>query len=861
MLSRCLRNAAQSVQIQNYDKGDLSMNSKKLLALLLALVMVLGMLPMAALAATEALPADDNGTITLVNGKEYQLSADVGATAGVHIVVPQSVTASIDLNGHVLTVAKSASNTQGIEVHGTLTINDTSSAKTGKIAAKQDVPIAIAADGAGSKLTLAGGAVENLGTSANNAGLFCANGGAAEVTGGSVHSTYQALSGNNTEGAMHFVVSGGELTSNQGPAIYMPGPVDLKISGEAVLNGGVCVRMGKVEISGGTIKNENTSKNTDTIGDYFNYNGNVWFPNALTVFGGVYENKTGSADNALDLKITGGTIQSTVGDGIAIYALGKVQQTLGVTISGATTKITGKSGSPAVKAYTAAEIATLAASKWDTTYATHTNTPTVAITGGTFSSNPSTYVDTENYTVTKAADKDEWTVAAKPAAVKHTLAFANTAADEEFFGKTAADMGTFTIGKPEPVANQANTYKVTVTGTANYLDNYTGWNVAGEQEGHYLPIKITATPNTLEKITIYNRTVGAKDGKEINLTSGVENVAVFLDDTQESTGATKTTFKVVASNKAGAGAADANTYIIDFSGVALLPKPTTDTIAGTTTEVKVEQPTAGNNEPANVVAETKKDDTVVGSVALPADTKGLEGKVEIVVKPAEAPATINAGDAVKAAINADTTKVVEVVIKVTDQTGTQKEQFAGTDALDEANIVITIGNLDSNATYHVFSIDKTGKVTSYGYKKLGDDETAIAVSSKHLTYFAAAKVTGTFTAETVKNDTQVDKADEANSGLAPTQPTTPTTTAKYQIAAGGWGKVVTITGETNHYYLVQIGNKAPAAIFCVKAEGTTAKFSVADNDASPFMIWDAGTTEPTFPNGTPTGLAQVEKKA
>ena len=51
---------------------------------------------------------------------------------------------------------------------------------------------------------------------------------------------------------MNFTVNGGTLTAKYGPAIYMPGQVNLTIT-DGTLNGGISLRMGQVDISGGTI--------------------------------------------------------------------------------------------------------------------------------------------------------------------------------------------------------------------------------------------------------------------------------------------------------------------------------------------------------------------------------------------------------------------------------------------------------------------------------------------------------------------------------------------------------------------------------------------------------------------------------
>ena len=74
-----------------------------------------------------------------------------------------------------------------------------------------------------------------------------------------------ALSGNNTTGNMNFTVNGGTLTTKSGPAIYQPGQCKLTITG-GTLNGGISLRMGQVNISGGTINA--ATENLDSPAQY-----------------------------------------------------------------------------------------------------------------------------------------------------------------------------------------------------------------------------------------------------------------------------------------------------------------------------------------------------------------------------------------------------------------------------------------------------------------------------------------------------------------------------------------------------------------------------------------------------------------
>ena len=222
---------------------------------------------------------------------------------------------TIDLNGKKITVAGE----NGL-VSGNLTIKD--SVGNGKIESTKSLNVS----GEAAKIILESGTI-NV---SNDYGIYAKNGGTVVINGGTVTSLYAPLTGNNTTGNMNFTVNGGTLTAQQGPAIYMPGQTKLVIT-NGTLNGGVSLRMGTVEISGGTINA--VAEGIDTPEKFYNYSGNAWFPDALYVFGGTYTSPSG---NDLNLQITGGTFNCSNGQGsaVAIYDLGKVEQSMTVAISG-----------------------------------------------------------------------------------------------------------------------------------------------------------------------------------------------------------------------------------------------------------------------------------------------------------------------------------------------------------------------------------------------------------------------------------------------------------------------------------------------------------------------------------------------
>lgn len=222
---------------------------------------------------------------------------------------------TLDLKGTTITANFGAEDYSSvIEARGNdaaLTIEDNSEGATGKIVSNH---YGVSARG-GAYITVNSGTIE---------GGDCA-----------------ALSGNNTTGNMNFIVNGGTLSAKQGPAIYQSGQCELTVTG-GTLNGGISLRMGQVNISGGTINAMTDVALIDLPQGQVNgkpvytYSGNVWFPDALYVIGGTYTSEDSTYSNSLNLNITGGTFNCTNGKGsaVAIYDLGRVAQTAKITISG-----------------------------------------------------------------------------------------------------------------------------------------------------------------------------------------------------------------------------------------------------------------------------------------------------------------------------------------------------------------------------------------------------------------------------------------------------------------------------------------------------------------------------------------------
>ena len=328
----------------------------------------------------EIVVTDDNVCV-VKNGSseaEYEtLQEAIGkAKDGDTIVLKDNVTETVTVSGKTITIDLNGktltSNSGAVTINngGQLTITDS------KGGGKAILSESIVVDGANSVFTLNSGDINVP----KDYGVYCKNGGTAVINGGSIKSLDAPLTGNNTTGDMNFEVNGGTLTAERGPAIYMPGQVKLTITG-GVLNGGVSLRMGQVTITGGTINA--ITENIDNPGDYYNYSGNVWFPDAFYVIGGTYGSEN-SHGNSLILNITGGTFNCTNGKGsaVAIYDLGRVSQVENINISGSAILNTNATDR---KAYQVISLKDIGVVNSSTDYGKYSGESETSVTGGIYS--------------------------------------------------------------------------------------------------------------------------------------------------------------------------------------------------------------------------------------------------------------------------------------------------------------------------------------------------------------------------------------------------------------------------------------------------------------------------------------------
>lgn len=475
---------------------------KKVTSILMTFVLMLTLIP------TAWAEGESAGTMPELKGDTYTLTEDVAIDK---LTINANDTITLNLNGKKLTVNEDC----GVFVQGELTVTG-----DGTITCAE-TPIEVV--GSGAKVTVENGKVISTG----DYGIYAAEGGTIVVNGGEVKGLYGALSGNNTTGNMNFVVNGGVVTAEQGPAIYMPGQVELTVTG-GTLNGGVSLRMGQVNISGGTFNAITTGIDmpTDTVGKKpaYTYSGNVWFPDALYVIGGTYTSDDAQYGNSLNLNITGGTFNCTndKGSAVAVYDLGKVAQQMSVTISGnvvMTNNATDRS------AYQVLNLTDLGVTAPEAGYnnSEHIGKVSSSITGGTFNTNPKDYVPAAGYTVAK---KDGvYTVAEKDKNKDGTVA--ETSAVKLKVSSTSGDaVINTTVSKNDIETNKELT--VTNNKTAVTINKE---GVAAIGTGANLNLSIKADSKTPESANTaaYNKAMAGKDANSavvvnISLTSGASKL-------------------------------------------------------------------------------------------------------------------------------------------------------------------------------------------------------------------------------------------------------------------------------------------------------------------------------------------------
>ena len=160
------------------------MKTNKLLSVALTLCVLLAAFSLTAFAAKSVTTAEDLAT-ALAAGGEVRLDADI-TSVGAPVTVPAGVTATLDLNGHTLTVSKYTAKKDQVLVAGSLTLTD--SVGTGKVCSDFTGTSGrvVSVSGSGS-LQLVGGTITTEGMEKSGSAVYVAANCKFTMSGGTVY--------------------------------------------------------------------------------------------------------------------------------------------------------------------------------------------------------------------------------------------------------------------------------------------------------------------------------------------------------------------------------------------------------------------------------------------------------------------------------------------------------------------------------------------------------------------------------------------------------------------------------------------------------------------------------------------------
>lgn len=271
----------------------LKRKSKRVLSIVLAVAMIVGLFPIAAFADEGTTPAEAktirvDGTATTLasaaqqanDGDTIQLTNDIKLQTGVDF----EDTVTLDLNGHTIADKNWTSGDYLVSVKrgGELTIEDSSTDQTGAITASSSNEKLYAAV----KITLTG---EDEATTPAN----------LIVNGGTLTGYYYGISGNGKRHNTNIEINGGKIVGTNGAGIYHPQDGTLTINGGEIIgkDTAVEIRSGKLNISGGSL-----TANADTYTEKANNNG-------TTVSGAALAISQHTTQKPIAVTITGGTFK------------------------------------------------------------------------------------------------------------------------------------------------------------------------------------------------------------------------------------------------------------------------------------------------------------------------------------------------------------------------------------------------------------------------------------------------------------------------------------------------------------------------------------------------------------------------
>ena len=263
-------------------------------------------------------------------GQTVKVLNDIDMTTDGNLTVNEGKDIVLDMNGHSIKGANA--NNKNILVNGKLTLKDSKENSTGKIYSedpyKSGVDKAlIYVDGNGEFLMESGHINTYLPNSVANGQFAVGSFGNSTVTinGGTIEGGYAAITGfGDPKDNTTITINGGTLICPMDYAIYHPQPGKLTINEGATIYGGggaICMRRGELEINGGVL----TSKGGGDTGSWSDGTGNMH--NAALNFSKLYGDLTAT--------IKGGTITAE-DDATLIDAQPTEGKTLSLAISGGT---------------------------------------------------------------------------------------------------------------------------------------------------------------------------------------------------------------------------------------------------------------------------------------------------------------------------------------------------------------------------------------------------------------------------------------------------------------------------------------------------------------------------------------------
>ncbi|MCQ2483513.1 MAG: DUF4214 domain-containing protein, partial [Clostridia bacterium] len=331
---------------------------KKILSLLLTMSMVVSLLSTAVMAGGSPVRIVETGTSygnvqTAVDNAENGQTIQLNTVCTENVVIPTGKTVAINLNGNVLN-GTGEDSVITIESGANLTLDDTSTEKTGKVTGGS------ATKGGGvynnGTFTMSGGTITGNAATSYGGGVYVFDGSKFTMSGGTISDNTSASSGGGG-----YVASDGTLNMNGG-----------SISENSASKSGaeVSTYNGTIDMTAGTISN-NKADNGSGVFDNgtFNMSGGTITENIATSDGGVLVNAE-STFNMQDGSITGNSATHN-GGGVYVNSIGTFEMNGGRICSNYSSGAGGIYNSPgAVMKLLAAEDKTIEVSgneaeKWE----------------------------------------------------------------------------------------------------------------------------------------------------------------------------------------------------------------------------------------------------------------------------------------------------------------------------------------------------------------------------------------------------------------------------------------------------------------------------------------------------------------